>query len=474
MRIVIAEDELIERKALRKFIEEHFSDLQVVGEAINGRKAIELAKTLQPDLMFMDIKMPGINGLEAIEQIQAIQPTIKFILVSAYDSFDFAKEAIRYGVKDYILKPGKKEETVQAILRVKKELEAEALREQEEASKVSVIKQHLLHHLIQGQWTDEAERMWTQHFPAISHGCFFVLKGKTPLHAETIEPILAQQSYTWLLQTAEDSAMICLLATEPLENPALLQLARSLHLALGDTIYIGIGTQQKQVKHFAHSYQQAFSACMQLSAQGSRRYGFWQVETNREANDVFPALLQAIEKGNAEQARLLYQENNPHWNSFDREELYVQIRNLLHRKQLNSDMTSIQALQKDQDWFNFLELCCMKLKTFHESHQFAEKVKSYINEHFQTAITLEAAAQAVQLSPNYFSNLFKQEFGQTFTDYVTSVRMEKAKQLIEANQYSLKEISFQLGYRDPNYFSRVFKRHFSESPTAFQRGLYQK
>ena len=116
----------------------------------------------------------------------------------------------------------------------------------------------------------------------------------------------------------------------------------------------------------------------------------------------------------------------------------------------------------------------MKLKAFHESHQFAEKVKSFINEHFQAVITLEAAAQAVQLSPNYFSNLFKQEFGQTFTDYVTSVRMEKAKQLIEANQYSLKEISFQLGYRDPNYFSRVFKRHFSESPTAFQRGLYQK
>ena len=69
MRILIAEDELLERKAMKKFIQENFKDMEVVGEAANGRKAIELAREMQPDIIFMDIKMPGINGLEAIEQI---------------------------------------------------------------------------------------------------------------------------------------------------------------------------------------------------------------------------------------------------------------------------------------------------------------------------------------------------------------------------------------------------------------------
>src|SRR5690625_4809883 len=122
MRILIAEDKLLERKSMKKFIETNFSTMEVVGEAVNGRKAIELAKTVQPDIIFMDIKMPGINGLEAIKQIHANDPAIKFILVSAYDTFDYAKQAMEFGIKDYILKPGKKEEIVQALLRVEKEV----------------------------------------------------------------------------------------------------------------------------------------------------------------------------------------------------------------------------------------------------------------------------------------------------------------------------------------------------------------
>src|SRR5699024_5967116 len=117
MRVLIAEDELIERKAMRKFIEDNFSDIVVVGEAANGRNASEQAPILEPDVLFMDINMPCIDGLEAIERIHANDPSIKFIMISAYDSFAYAKKAMRFGIKDYILKPGKKEEVAKALLR---------------------------------------------------------------------------------------------------------------------------------------------------------------------------------------------------------------------------------------------------------------------------------------------------------------------------------------------------------------------
>src|SRR5690625_2121339 len=110
---------------MKKFIENNFTDLTVVGEAVNGRKAIELAETTQPDIIFMDIKMPGINGLEAIGEINEKYPAIKFILVSAYDSFDYAKEAMQYGIKDYILKPAKKEEIVKTLFRLQQEITLE-------------------------------------------------------------------------------------------------------------------------------------------------------------------------------------------------------------------------------------------------------------------------------------------------------------------------------------------------------------
>src|SRR5699024_3714962 len=131
MRVLIAEDELIERKAMRKFIEDNFSDIVVVGEAANGRNAIEQAQILQPDVIFMDLKMPGIDGLEAIERIHANEPSLKFIMISAYDSIAYAKKAKHFGIKDYILKPGKKEDVAKALLRAKKDIDAEKQREKE-------------------------------------------------------------------------------------------------------------------------------------------------------------------------------------------------------------------------------------------------------------------------------------------------------------------------------------------------------
>ncbi|QGS69502.1 response regulator [Oceanobacillus sp. 143] len=148
MRILLAEDEFIERKAMRKFIEENFPAIEIVAEAENGRKAIELAEKTSPDVIFMDIRMPGINGLEAIEKINMGNPAIKFILVSAYDSFDYAKEAMRFGIKDYILKPGKKEEIVKAILRVQKEIEVEKIQQLERIQALGLRHERLITELM--------------------------------------------------------------------------------------------------------------------------------------------------------------------------------------------------------------------------------------------------------------------------------------------------------------------------------------
>lgn len=103
-----------------------------------------------------------------------------------------------------------------------------------------------------------------------------------------------------------------------------------------------------------------------------------------------------------------------------------------------------------------------------------EKVKEYIDEHYRQGITLEEMAAHVGLSPNYFSNVFKKEFGNTFVEFITGRRMNEAKLLIMENQYSLKEISYMVGYNDPNYFSRVFKRSYQMSPKKFQQQIFKK
>ena len=100
-----------------------------------------------------------------------------------------------------------------------------------------------------------------------------------------------------------------------------------------------------------------------------------------------------------------------------------------------------------------------------------DKATAYIRERFHEDISLEDAADHVHLNPYYFSKVFKQQTGETFIDYVTRLRIEKAKALMAKQELSLKEVCYQVGYNDPNYFSRVFKKVTGMTPTEYRAQL---
>ncbi len=113
-RILIAEDQVIMREGLRALINEQ-TDLEIVGEADNGKVAIELARELKPDLIIMDVAMPGTNGIEATRQIKAEMPDTKIVALSAYDNREYVMGMVKAGVSGYLLKDCAFEELVNAI-----------------------------------------------------------------------------------------------------------------------------------------------------------------------------------------------------------------------------------------------------------------------------------------------------------------------------------------------------------------------
>lgn len=114
-KIMIADDEGIVIDALKFIIEKNFGNQCIIKSAKTGRKVIELAEYFRPDIAFMDIQMPGINGIEAMKEIRKGNANVIFIVVSAFDKFDYAKEAIGIGVLRYINKPIDKNVIVEVL-----------------------------------------------------------------------------------------------------------------------------------------------------------------------------------------------------------------------------------------------------------------------------------------------------------------------------------------------------------------------
>ncbi|WP_332306826.1 response regulator [Thermobacillus composti] len=134
--VLIVDDEQIEREGLAAILRKGFPDL-AIEQARNGRVALQMAEEgFRPDLVLMDIKMPGMDGLETIERMSAVDPDIRFIMVTAYDAFDYARTAIKLGVKDYLLKPSKADEIIATVGRVLRQIEEE--RREREASRQQI------------------------------------------------------------------------------------------------------------------------------------------------------------------------------------------------------------------------------------------------------------------------------------------------------------------------------------------------
>ena len=100
LKILIADDEKYERDSIVSLLEENFKDRLTITQAKNGREAIEISEQIRPEIVIMDIKMPGINGIKAIEEIRKSAANTYFIMLTAYDYFDFAIEAVKLNVKD--------------------------------------------------------------------------------------------------------------------------------------------------------------------------------------------------------------------------------------------------------------------------------------------------------------------------------------------------------------------------------------
>lgn len=421
--LLIADDEELERKAVKKVITSTFTEVFNIYEAKNGREAIEIGFNVKPDIVIADIKMPGINGLEAIKELKKSLSSTYFIILTAYDYFAYAKEAIVNEVKDYILKPFKKDELIKRINKALNILEEQKrnrtvefdLKEKIYAM-LPMLENELVYAIISNNLKAIDYKAYLNYlnlnFEAgycmvigiddeINNELKLEVKGCleefTKPHYDAIISSMFTKNIVMFVQCSENSDEYSM----KLESISLARkIEDTIKKKLGIHITIGIGRVYNGIEKLYISYSEALSS----SVSDIKHYEDSDDKTKEE-----------------QKSKLTEQE-----------------------------FTSIAR----------------KINSEHE--ELLEKAKEFIKENYNKDITLEETAHHVGVSSYYFSKIFKASVGKNYMDYLTDLRIEKAKDMMESGSGSIKEICYEVGYNDPNYFSRVFKKIEGVTPSEYK------
>lgn len=532
-KVFLVEDEIVVREGIRKNILWEQYGFHYAGDASDGELALPLIRQIQPDLLITDIKMPFMDGLTLIELIRKELPRTKIVIISGYDDFRYAQQAIRLGVEQYLLKPVAKAKMVEILIALQKKMEAERqqqeylakfqreVQEYETFSRRRFFEQIVVGGLSVQEISETAKAMDIDVNAPFYNIVLFSLNS-----AEY--DASAPESYTDVLAAIQDKIRQFILS-----HPELILFRWSF------TIYAVLikGEQDNIIQRTGDCIGNIKSNC----AMAGRDVN-WYI-----ANGTPVSRLGAIPSCFAEASRILsyrylcseehilskasirdFRKKNGSQMDMGKKEIDQEhIRNFLSngaKEEIDRFIDQLlQSAGKEAvsptmfcryltmtvyfaavkyldsigcraDGFWSLELRPNEnVSTPEEARQYMNQVIRqtielrdneskkqqrdmlsqairFIDGHYQEeSISLDRMARTVNISPNYFSAIFSQEVGQTFIEYLTGKRIDAAKRMLRQTNKRSSEIANAVGYRDPHYFSFVFKKVSGYTPNEYRR-----
>ncbi|NBD27358.1 response regulator [Paenibacillus glycinis] len=517
LSIMIIDDEDPIRRGLEKIISKLDEEYLVVGSFSNGFEASQELDRLTPDLVITDIKMPYMDGLKFIEELRRRLPSARCLILSGYNDFDYARTAMQYGVKDYLIKPVDKEELVVNLSHIHIELKA-AKQEKEKEQLLSkkaqmsdlLLREQQLRRLLGGdRVTPVSAAVEEISIPVLLERPYALLAVRASNQG------MKEQLLEWgrsmaaegIESVAMEAQLVALLVPVPNEEetdrPAhrtALRLVNDLQFAAKGKFVIGISGGCQGSDAAAAAYREALA----LSCAGIYKREAFAVVTGREGPNApaepafFTALLtggftRALERldaeGIGEAVQRMFAEIERVRPPY--EDLVQFVANLLYTAVQKVDglldelvkltPPGVGVYQSVADFFNLtelkerilhlLELSLYRLASLRKEggNRIIETVKQMIQQDYDKDLELSELSEKVFLNPSYLSTLFKQETGLTITQYVLQLRMMKAKELLKKRlDLKVYEVGEQVGYPDCIYFNKVFKKMVGITPREYR------
>ncbi|MGN0976550.1 MAG: response regulator [Faecousia sp.] len=493
--ILIADDEEIERKALCLLLQKEFPEIGIVAVACNGTELVAMLQQHQPDIAIVDVNMPGINGIDAIDLLRAKGSKTHFIINTAYDDFAFVQRALSLKIDAYILKPEKRDTTIQTIRKLCQQIDMtrENSHSQQQIHALftrvhSVLESEIMYSLFIGEPAQENFETYCEmhgiRFEAGTVASLIPVLGSRSLgqNKSALRAVLDEalgNSCAYLASVTE--ANICLLLfvekdtiqeqrhwISDVLGVTISKISRTLNLSLR----AGVGGVYSKFEQMAAAYQESLLALMTPTEDWISFCNSQNAAQNADAEILVCQLREGnLTKINTELSRMrLPLQNNPPlagalWQSVC-EALQEEAAAIPgFGEQLARTAADIEERPPQADPVPLLQEGLFRLlermgtRNAVSDNTYVGQALRYIEEHYAEDISLDVVAEQIGISSFYLSRLFKVERGESFVEYLTSVRMKVAVRLARETRLSIKEIAARTGYTSPTYFCRVFKKY---------------
>jgi len=514
LRVLIVDDEAIVLESVSQVLRGYFDNI-IIETAKNSREGLIKVEQFRPNIIMTDIKMPGMNGLEFIERIRRVNQVVKIIIVSAYDHFEYAKDAVKYGVEDYILKPLSKNKLIEVIMRISEKVALEDDLRNKELDNIEKYYQSI--QLVESNFFNSIllNRNILKYMPHYREllEVPFIQGSIVTIEFDKLSTSMeshALNNYNQKLYDCADYLKTYIkhqhtsIISNPFLNRIFVYMEGNLDRVFWNNlaplimerfkirVRIGLGTV-KQIENVTASYTESLltmrvlddAVCSMQDIKSTEatadkfdalKTDLYEAFINR--NKTFKIMLKHFE---GEYIKMTNQKVTLEY----AEAVLIELMVIMHERSRRTNMQSkhesqthylaellaqnglgkLQYFEKVvTEWFALYAK--MQSDTFNALTLSAleQLKKAYTNE-----ISLEQVAGALNVTPQYLSKLFKEDTGFTFKEYLTELRIEESKNLLRLGEISVKDICFKVGYNDTSYFIRAFKKFEGITPKDYQK-----
>ncbi len=530
LKMFIADDEQFVIDGLKYCLDWSDYGIEIVGEGNNGQEALDFIKDNHVDIIITDIKMPIMGGMELIKNIRALNLSTEVLILSGYEDFEYARSAIQYDVFEYLLKPVTVDKIEKGVEQLVDKFRKKVIDEQEDRKKtlayeqaVPYMEEKFIESLIKGQYNKNVATLFGIEIKSDNFAVVKVQLDKSNYvnelldHKEVdlqhiIEQVekefydILKDHYTLkMVKYNRDTLILIFLLNaqeceEEVINTWIKKAQKQIKERLGYSVTAAIGNIVNAIESISQAYNQASEALeykmyygdssllvykdlVKRNSDGEAHLGPWKKELTEaiavkdldKALCVVDKIFEIINRNNEftiEYVRQLSMEMFFVINTMlseqytELESIYTERKNLfkyiMEIETLNQIKTTIQdALYKTVEY--------LQQHNIENSNNIIANIKSYIEDNLNEEISLERLSEEVYLTPNYIGHIFKEEVGISYLEYLTHVRMEKAKNMLMDPTNKIYEIAQQVGYKNSNYFSKIFRKYTGYTPSKYRK-----